>query len=82
MQDELFPTYEAVEGDVGGMGHLRVKYSLQLLQYPQLICHIRLFRCADVHDRDFSHNSARGVIQLQCKRDTTPVYFQFHFQKI
>lgn len=30
-RDEAFPTYEAVEGDIGGMSHLRVKYRLQLL---------------------------------------------------
>ena len=61
-------TYETIEGDVGGMGHLRVKNSLQFLQHRQLISHIRLLRSVHVDHSHFSHHSMGSILQLKYKK--------------
>lgn len=62
---EVHPTYEAAEGNVRRIGHLRVEDTLQLFQNSQLVCDARFIGRADVHDGNIAHDSARGPFKLK-----------------
>lgn len=70
---EVYFTYEAAEGNVGCVGHLRVEDTLQFFQNSQFVRDTRFIRCADVHDGDITHDSARGPFQLKIHFQNTQI---------